>query len=63
MKIVNGKVFENGRFVEKEVATDGSLFAEKSGDEKEIDAAGCYVIPGLIDIHFQIGRASCRERV
>lgn len=46
MKIVNG------RFVEKEVATDGSLFAETSGDGKEIDAAGCYVIPGLIDIHF-----------
>ena len=52
MKIVNGKVFENGRFIEKEVATDGSLFAETSGDGKEIDAAGGYVIPGLIDIHF-----------
>ena len=45
MKILNGKVFENGKFVEKKVATDG-------GDGKEIDAAGCYVIPGLIDIHF-----------
>ena len=52
MKIVNGKVFENGKFVEKEVATDGSFFAADSGDGKEIDAAGCYVIPGLIDIHF-----------
>ena len=52
MKILNGKVFENGKFVEKEVATDGSFFAADSGDGKEIDAAGCYVIPGLIDIHF-----------
>lgn len=25
MKILNGKVFENGKFVEKEVATDGSF--------------------------------------
>ena len=49
MKILNGKVFENGKFVEKEVATDGSFFAADSGDGKEIDAAGCYVIPGLID--------------
>ena len=52
MKILNGKVFENGKFVEKKVATDGSFFAADSGDGKEIDAAGCYVIPGLIDIHF-----------
>lgn len=52
MKILNGKVFENGKFVEKEVATDGSFFAADSGDGKEIDSAGCYVIPGLIDIHF-----------
>ena len=52
MKILNGKVFENGKFVEKEVATDGSFFAADSGDGKEIDAAGCYVIRGLIDIHF-----------
>ena len=44
MKILNGKVFENGKFVEKKVATDGSFFAADSGDGKEIDAAGCYVI-------------------
>ena len=25
MKILNGKVFENGKFVEKKVATDGSF--------------------------------------
>ena len=30
MKILNGKVFENGKFVEKEVATDGSFFAADS---------------------------------
>ena len=41
MKILNGKVFENGKFVEKEVATQGSLFAAASGDGKELDAAAC----------------------
>ena len=37
----------------------------KSADET-IDAAGCIVYPGLINTHhhlYQIGRASCRERV
>ncbi len=52
MKIKNGLVFEDGKFVEKEIATADKVFAEKSTDEKEVDAAGGYVIPGLIDIHF-----------
>ena len=52
MKIKNGLVFEDGKFVEKEIATADKFFTEKSADEKEVDAAGCYVIPGLIDIHF-----------
>lgn len=52
MKITNGLVFENGRFVKKQVSTDGAFFAEQSENETEIDASGCYVIPGLIDIHF-----------
>ena len=37
------------------------------GVELELDASGCTVIPGLVDLHThlreQIGRASCRERV
>ncbi len=53
MRIVNAKVFLNGAFV-----SGGVEFGEKitaagpevtgPGDE---DAGGCYVIPGLIDIH------------
>ena len=39
MKILNGKVFENGKFVEKEVAKDGSFLAADSGKGKEIDAS------------------------
>lgn len=51
MRISNAKIFQNGRF------TDGGIeFGEKitavggeiTGGE---DAGGCYVIPGLVDIH------------
>lgn len=52
MKILNGLVWENGTFAEKEVASEGAFFAADCTDENVIDAAGCYVIPGLIDIHF-----------
>lgn len=55
MRIVNGDVFtgegfelcdvyaQNGVFVDVEAAVD---------TEDVIDATGCYVIPGLIDLHF-----------
>ena len=52
MKIINGQVYTDGKFVEKEVKTTGNLFAAESTDGQMIDAEGCYVIPGLIDIHF-----------
>lgn len=52
MKIINGQVYSDGRFVAKEVATREKEFAAESTDGQELDAAGCYVIPGLIDIHF-----------
>ena len=53
MKIKNGLVFdlENG-FVARELCTDGMYIAENSADDVEIDAADCYVIPGLVDVHF-----------
>ena len=53
MKIVNGLVFdlENG-FVERELYTDGMLISENSNDDTVIDAKDCYVIPGLVDVHF-----------
>ena len=52
MIIKNGKVFtEEGKFVEKNLYTDGDkISATESGEV--IDATGLYVIPGLTDIHF-----------
>ena len=53
MKITGGQVFdlEQG-FVERDVCTDGAVLTLTSGDNEVFDAAGCYVIPGLTDIHF-----------
>ena len=53
MIIKNGLVFdlENG-FVSRDLFTDGSLIAESSGDSTVVDASNCYVIPGLVDVHF-----------
>ena len=53
MIIKGGLVFdlENG-FVQRDLYTDGSLIAETSGDSIVLDAADCYVIPGLVDVHF-----------
>lgn len=53
MRITGGQVFdlEQG-FVSREVCTDGSLIAQASGDSAVLDASGCYVIPGLVDVHF-----------
>lgn len=53
MQIKNGLVFdlEQG-FVEKDLYTNDGLISEASGDDRAIDASGCYVIPGLVDLHF-----------
>ena len=53
MRITNGRVFdlEQG-FIVRELYTDGPLIAETSGDGDLLDATGCYVIPGLVDVHF-----------
>ncbi len=53
MRINGGEVFDLGRsFVNRELFTSGGKFAETSGDDTVIDASGCYVIPGLLDLHF-----------
>lgn len=53
MKVINGLIYRNGNFSEEEkLCTEGEYFAEISGDDEVLDAEGCYVIPGLIDIHF-----------
>lgn len=58
-KIVNGTVFcEDGSFAPGTVyMCDDRIVTEEqyqraSGTETVTDAAGCYVIPGLTDIHF-----------
>lgn len=53
MRVINGQVFDlKAGFVDRELCTDGKLLSAASGDEKVLDAADCYVIPGLIDQHF-----------
>lgn len=53
MRITNGLVFDLEKgFTERDLNTNGSLIAENSGDNTVIDASDCYVIPGLVDVHF-----------
>ncbi len=53
MRIIGGQVFDLEKgFVERELCTDGMLISENSGDDVVVDAADCYVIPGLVDVHF-----------
>lgn len=53
MRITGGQVFDLEKgFAAREVCTDGALLSAASGDSRELDASGCYVIPGLIDVHF-----------
>ncbi len=53
MKIINAKVYtEDGVFQVRDVYTDGEKIAEQSTDNIVVDGAGCYLIPGLTDIHF-----------
>ena len=53
MKITGGRVFDLERgFVERDLCFDGEYLTAESGDTRVFDAAGCYVIPGLTDIHF-----------
>ena len=53
MRIIGGQVFDlKDGFVERDVCTDGALISSVSGDEQILSADGCYVIPGLVDVHF-----------
>ena len=62
MVIKNGLVFQpDGSFAKKDVFIAGERIAENSQDETIVDAKGCYVIPGLIDVHFHgcVGHDFC----
>lgn len=53
MRISGGQVFDlKEGFVARDVFTDGALISPASGDSDTLDASGCYVIPGLVDVHF-----------
>lgn len=53
MQITSGTVFDLDRgFVERDLYTDGAHFTASSAGGQTLDATGCYVIPGLVDVHF-----------
>jgi len=57
MKIINGLVYgEDNIFHERNLYIKGDHIADETAinddDTKVIDASGCFVIPGLVDIHF-----------
>ncbi|MEQ2455371.1 N-acetylglucosamine-6-phosphate deacetylase [Flavonifractor hominis] len=53
MRITGGRVFDAQEgFVSRDVCFDGRLISNSSADGKTYDATGCYVIPGLTDLHF-----------
>ena len=53
MKIIDGLVFHEGKgFVKDTLYTEGGRFSLSSSEDTILDAESCYVIPGLIDIHF-----------
>lgn len=53
MRISGGQVFDLQRgFVSRDVCFDGELISEGCTGGEVYDATGCYVIPGLTDLHF-----------
>ena len=53
MRITGGQVFDlQEGFVQRDVCFDGRLLSNSSSDGQSYDATGCYVIPGLTDLHF-----------
>lgn len=53
MRITGGQVFDlREGFVKRDVCLDGALISAGSADGRTCDAAGCYVIPGLTEVHF-----------
>ena len=53
MRITGAQVFDlQEGCVPRDICFDGRLLSGSSADGKTYDASGCYVIPGLTDVHF-----------
>lgn len=53
MRIKDSLIFDESRgFVRQDLYIEGRVFAASGSEEKTVEAAGHYVIPGLTDIHF-----------
>lgn len=53
MRLTGGKVFDlKEGFIERDLCTDGESIAAASGDGTVYDVSDCYVIPGLVEVHF-----------
>lgn len=53
MKVIHGLIFHEGKgFVEETLYTEQDSISLSTSEDTTLDAEGCYVIPGLIDIHF-----------
>lgn len=53
MKIKHGEVyFEDQGFIKTDLMIEKNYFSEQTSDPILLDATDCYVIPGLIDVHF-----------
>ncbi len=51
MKFSNARVFSNGRFISGGIEFEDKLISVGEGVSGGIDAKGCFIIPGLVDIH------------
>lgn len=66
--IKNGLVWNEGSFVRMNVGIVGekiAFFTDRSGEVEavqEIDAGGCYVLPGMIDFHCHIREPGVEEK-
>jgi len=63
--IINGKVYLDGEFLNSNIYIKNEkiscITSERMQCKKEVDAAGCMVLPGLIDphVHFHLGVGAC----
>lgn len=51
-KIIGGDVFDGNGFNVSDISINGDRFDASEGEGDVLDARGCYVVPGFIDIHF-----------